>query len=219
MDGYALSEAFEQAFVYAVHVHGGHVRKGSDIPYVAHLMAVCALVLEAGGTEPQAVAALLHDAAEDFGGDGRLADIRSRFGDRVANIVEECSDSLADDPADKAPWVERKKRYVDHLAGTGGRPKASADALLVSLADKLHNARAILRDQHRVGDAVFGRFTSGQGDAQQGRKLTIRYYVELEKVFAQRRGDVPAAGQVLVDELGEIVNEMQEHARTPTTRR
>jgi (p)ppGpp synthase/HD superfamily hydrolase len=115
--GTHLGTDFEDALRYAVIAHGGHTRKGTEIPYVAHLLAVSALVLEAGGTELQAIAALLHDAAEDCGGEPRLQDIRHRFGDKVGDIVEACSDSLTEDPADKAPWRERKTAYLEHLSG------------------------------------------------------------------------------------------------------
>src|SRR3954451_22088645 len=112
-----LGTDFEEALRYAVEAHGDQRRKGTDIPYAAHVLAVSSLVLEAGGTETQAIAALLHDAAEDCGGQPRLDDIRRRFGKKVARIVEACSDSLAEDPAQKAPYFERKTRYHDHLLG------------------------------------------------------------------------------------------------------
>src|SRR5258707_6172866 len=129
-----LTDRFDRALLYATHVHGGQVRKGTSIPYMAHLLAVAATVLEYGGAEDMAIAALLHDAVEDQGGEPRLADIRNRFGARVAEIVRSCSDSVADASAGqpKEDWHLRKARYVAHLDAAG------QDTLLVSLADKVH---------------------------------------------------------------------------------
>jgi len=138
----ALTDRFERALVYATQVHGGQLRKGSTTPYIAHLLAVAATVLEYGGDDDLAIAGLLHDSAEDQGGRGRLQDVRNRFGDRVASIVEACSDSLANTAAGeiKPEWRQRKEAYVEHLN------RADDDVLRVSLADKVHNARSILRD-------------------------------------------------------------------------
>jgi (p)ppGpp synthase/HD superfamily hydrolase len=127
-----LTRRFELALQFASGLHHSQCRKGTPIPYISHLMAVSALVLEAGGDEDLAIAALLHDAVEDQGGAPTLQIIRRMFGDRVANVVMECSDT---DREPKPPWRERKERYLTHLLS------ASADALLVSMADKLHNAR------------------------------------------------------------------------------
>lgn len=138
-------------------MHPEQSRKGGHIPYIAHLMSVCALVLEAGGNEDQAIAALLHDAVEDRGGRSTLETIRQMFGDRVANAVESCSDSMATNPDKKLPWRERKVKYLEHLR------TASGDALLVSAADKLHNARAILSDYRKLGDDLWLRFNVLQG--------------------------------------------------------
>jgi (p)ppGpp synthase/HD superfamily hydrolase len=169
-----LSPEYAEAVAYAVDAHGAQVRKGTGIPYAAHLLAVSARVLEAGGTEVQAIAALLHDAPEDCGGRPRLDDIRRRFGDDVADIVDACSDSLTEDPAHKAPWPERKQAYLDHLAGV------APAALLVSLADKLHNATSILRNLHEIGDAVFDRFSAPADD-------TRWYYRALVAAYERRR--------------------------------
>jgi GTP pyrophosphokinase len=145
-----LGEAFGEAFRFAHRLHADQRRKGPDgVPYVAHLVGTSSLVLEAGGDEEQAIAALLHDAAEDQGGEDVLEEIRERFGERVARIVDGCSDTL-EHP--KPPWRERKEAY---LASLPGKP---VDVLLVSCADKLYNARAILRDHRRVGDALWERF-------------------------------------------------------------
>jgi (p)ppGpp synthase/HD superfamily hydrolase len=112
-----LTDRFDRALIYVTHVHGGQVRKGTYTPYVAHLLAVAATVLEYGGNEDMAIAALLHDAVEDQGGQPRLADVRNRFGDRVADIVHACSDSVVNSSAgqEKEDWHTRKKRYLDHL--------------------------------------------------------------------------------------------------------
>jgi (p)ppGpp synthase/HD superfamily hydrolase len=121
-------------------------------------MSVSALVLENGGDEDQAIAALLHDAVEDQGGKPTLDTIRHLFGDRVADIVLECSDSDATDPAQKLPSLERKRAYLRHL------PTISIEALLVTLADKVHNARSIPGDYLQIGDEVWSRFNVGKED-------------------------------------------------------
>jgi (p)ppGpp synthase/HD superfamily hydrolase len=201
VEGYAmtppttLTDRFDRALLYATHIHGGQLRKGTCVPYIAHLLAVAATVLEYDGSEDMAIAALLHDAVEDQGGEPRLADIRNRFGERVAQIVRACSDSVADTSAgqQKEAWHLRKTRYVAHLSA------ADQDTLLVSLADKIHNARSILRDLRKpdVGAAVWARFKSSQQD-------TLWHYRELAKAFAQYR-----PGQ-LADELGEIVDALEQ---------
>src|SRR5262245_5757106 len=159
-----LTDRFDRALLYATHVHGGQVRKGSSTPYVAHLLAVAATVLEYGGDEDLAIAALLHDSVEDQGGEARLEDVRNRFGERVARIVEACSDSLANTAKGerKAHWQERKEAYIAHLR------TADEDILRVSLADKVHNARAILRDLRKpqVGKTVWARFSVSKKQTQ-----------------------------------------------------
>ena len=151
-----LTDRFDRALLYATHVHGGQVRKETTIPYVAHLLAVAATVLEYGGSEDMAIAGLLHDAAEDQGGEPRLADIRNRFGDRVADIVRACSDSVANTAAgqQKEDWRTRKMRYKEHLK------TVDKETRLVALSDKAHNARSILRDLRKpeIGPAVWSRF-------------------------------------------------------------
>jgi (p)ppGpp synthase/HD superfamily hydrolase len=129
----ALTDRFDRALLYATHVHGGQVRKGTSIPYMAHLLAVAATVLEYGGSEDLAIAALLHDAVEDQGGPTRLSDIRNRFGERVADIVRSCSDSFVNTAAgeSKEPKNIRTKRYLEHLL------TVDQDTLLVSLCDKV----------------------------------------------------------------------------------
>lgn len=169
-----LGPRFDEALVYAHEAHRAQTRRGGDVPYVAHLLGVAALVIEDGGDEDEAIAALLHDAAEDAGGRKRLDDIRARFGDRVAGIVAACTDTY-DDP--KPPWRARKAAYIDHL-----RTETDPGVLRVSLADKLHNARAILRDFREVGDELWKRFNPGADPRW--------YYETLVEVF---RAKVPRA--------------------------
>jgi (p)ppGpp synthase/HD superfamily hydrolase len=185
-----LTDRFDRALLYAIHVHGGQVRKGTSVPYVAHLLAVVATVLEYGGSEDMGIAALLHDAVEDQGGEPRLSDIRNRFGDRVANIVRSCSDSFVKASADqpKEDWLIRKRRYIEHL------DTVDQETLLVSLSDKIHNARSILRDLRKpeIGLKVWDRFRNPKGD-------TLWYYREMANMFQKR-----LPGQ-LADELIEII--------------
>ena len=162
-----LTERFAEALAYAVEVHATQLRKGTDIPYVSHLLGVCSLVLEDGGSEDEAVAALLHDAAEDAGGQETLDEIERRFGADVAQIVEGLSDTI-EDP--KPPWRPRKQAYLAHLED------ASPSELRVSLADKLHNARATLYDFRAHGDSVWSRF-AGRKDG------TVWYHGELARAF------------------------------------
>ncbi|MGH8212404.1 MAG: HD domain-containing protein [Rhodanobacteraceae bacterium] len=182
-----LSERFTHAVDYAREAHASQTRKGTSVPYIAHLLGVAALVLEHGGDEGQAIAALLHDTIEDQGEHhGQL--IRNQFGERVADIVLACTDgtqesrAAAQTPDEKrADWSRRKRDYLAHLA------HASDDALLVSACDKLHNARAILADLHNpaVGDAVFDRFTGG-------RDGTLWYYRELAHILRERNSPLAA---------------------------
>jgi (p)ppGpp synthase/HD superfamily hydrolase len=155
-----LTPRFEEALVYANRLHVRQRRKGSDIPYISHLLAVCSLVLEYGGGEDEAIGALLHDAVEDQGGEATLQEIRLCFGEAVAAIVSGCSDS---DTIPKPPWRERKERYIAHLSA------ATAAVRLVSMADKLHNVRTILLDYRQQGAALWGCFKGG-------REGTLWYY-------------------------------------------
>jgi (p)ppGpp synthase/HD superfamily hydrolase len=171
-----LTKRFEDALLYACHIHAAQKRKGSDTPYIAHLLGTAALVIEAGGDEDQAIAALLHDAAEDQGGEARLADIENRFGPRVAGIVRECTDSV-EDP--KPAWRPRKEAYIASLE------EKSPDSLLVTLADKIYNAEAIVADFAVLGDELWDRFNA---DA-----VNIRWYYEsLACAFARRLPGPPA---------------------------
>lgn len=164
-----FSERFDEALRFASALHRSQTRKGSDIPYISHLMAVSALVIEYGGNEDQAIAALLHDAAEDQGGEPTLHAIESRFGSTVARIVADCTDAWIEP---KPPWRQRKEAY---LAALSHKPESS---LLVSLADKTHNASAIVRDREAIGEAVWERFNAG-------RDGTLWYYAALSGVFSE----------------------------------
>jgi (p)ppGpp synthase/HD superfamily hydrolase len=178
-----LTGRFVEAVRYAADVHREQARKGTDIPYMSHLLGVASFVLEDGGDEDAAIAALLHDAAEDHGGRPRLDDIRARFGEKVAHIVENCTDSWS---SPKEPWKARKDRYVEH-AQTIDR-----ETLRVSAADKVHNAYAILRDLRTYGEAVWKRFAASPDDI-------ISYYDRLVRAFRH------AGGGPLVDELERVV--------------
>jgi (p)ppGpp synthase/HD superfamily hydrolase len=188
-----LTPKFEQALQYAVLVHAGQVRKGSGIPYVAHLLGVSSIALENGANEDEAIGALLHDAGEDAGGDGRIEDIRHRFGDAVADIVQGCTDAVT---IPKPPWQKRREDYIAHV------PKASASVRLVSASDKLHNARAILADFRQVGEEVWTRFKGGKGG-------TIWYYRSLITAFRQ------AGNSPLINELDRVVSEIEQLAGKP----
>jgi (p)ppGpp synthase/HD superfamily hydrolase len=196
-----LGPRYEQALLYACQVHAAQRRKGGDIPYLAHLLAVSSLVIEDGAAtgdlrEDEAIAALLHDAAEDQGGERRLRDVESRFGHRVAEIVEACSDSLTEDASAKAPWRERKQRHLEHLE------RASDPGILrVALADKVHNARSVLADYRVLGDALWERFHR-EAD-------TPWYYRRLAEVFARK---VPRSN--LTDDLIGIVENLPESPPT-----
>ncbi|MFG1930037.1 HD domain-containing protein [Mycobacterium sp. NPDC048908] len=184
-----LTDQFAKALVYAEHKHHTQVRKGGDIPYIGHLLAVAGLVINDGGSEAQAIAALLHDAVEDQGGPPTLAEIRTTFGEDVARIVDECSDT---DEMPKPPWFDRKRKYIDHLAEVG------EDTLLVSVADKLDNARSMLRDYHQHGPKLWERFN------RKNPQDHLWYYTELLAAFRRRGLD-----SWMVDELGRVVDELK----------
>ena len=172
-----LGPRFDQALLYASELHRNQVRKGTDIPYIAHLLSVTALVLEDGGSEDEAIAALLHDAVEDQGGQATLAEIRRRFGEQVAAWVMELSDT---DTIPKPPWQERKDDYLEHLAN------ASPEVLRISLADKLHNAHSLLDDLRLVGNETWDRFNGGKTG-------TLWYYRSLADLFQARLASPRAA--------------------------
>jgi GTP pyrophosphokinase len=183
------TERFVSAMIYAHQVHRHQRRKGTGIPYVAHVLGVAALAMEYGADEDEAIAALLHDAAEDGGGEATLAEIRAQFGDRVGDIVLGCSDSLVEDPEDKLPWQERKENYLAHLEN------ASASVCLVSAADKLHNVRSIIRDYQEHGEDIWERF--------QGRRDgTVWYYETVAHTLIRRfRSQLTLDLQEAVDQL------------------
>jgi (p)ppGpp synthase/HD superfamily hydrolase len=184
-------ERFEEALRYAARLHRAQMRKGTNIPYVTHLLAVAAIVGENGGTEDEVIAALLHDAVEDQGGAATREEIRRRFGDPVATIVDGTSDT---DVVPKPPWLERKRNYVAHVSS------APRSVRLVSAADKLHNARSILRDLHAEGEAAWCRFSAGKEDQ-------LWYYRALVDAFRTAGG-----ADELVDELEQVVEEIAETA-------
>jgi (p)ppGpp synthase/HD superfamily hydrolase len=178
-------EKFEQALPYAARLHKDQVRKGTSTPYVTHLLAVASIVGENGGTEDEVVAALLHDAPEDQGGEAQLGEIRARFGDKVAEIVDGCTDTYE---TPKPPWRERKERYLAHLADAPGSVR------LVSSADKLHNARTVLSDYRLVGEDLWSRFNGG-------KEGTLWYY---RAIVDALRGDGP-----VVEDLDGVVTELE----------
>jgi GTP pyrophosphokinase len=166
-----LGSRFLRAFSFAAKKHAGQTRKASTIPYIAHLMGVASLVLEFGGDEDLAIAALLHDVVEDCGGAPMLKEVRRWFGSRVAKIVDGCTDS---DTNPKPPWRERKEAYIHHLKS------ADAETRLVSAADKLNNVRSILSDHREIGESIWTRFNGG-------RDGTLWYYRALLEEFLQRK--------------------------------
>jgi (p)ppGpp synthase/HD superfamily hydrolase len=182
-----FSPKFAQALAYAARLHARQRRKGTNKPYIGHLMSVASMVIAYGGDEEMAIAALLHDAVEDQGGLKRLREIRKKFGKRVARIVDGCTDSYTEP---KPPWLVRKQEYLVRVAGE------EEDTRLVSAADKLSNARDILQDVRAEGDAAFERF--------QGKKEgTLWYYRTLVSEFRK------AGSNPLVEELDRVVTELE----------
>jgi len=185
-----LSERFDEALVYAARLHAGQTRKTSGVPYVSHLLRVAGIALEFGADEDEAIAALLHDAVEDQGGPPTRAEILRRFGTRVAEIVDGCTDT---DQQPKPPWRQRKEAYLEHLR------RASSSVRLVSASDKLDNARSLLIAYRRQGEAIWRQF-SGARDG------TLWYYRSLVTIFRQFG---PSA---LVEELARVVEELERAA-------
>jgi (p)ppGpp synthase/HD superfamily hydrolase len=179
------TEKFENALEYAARLHRNQCRKGTNIPYITHLLAVASIVGENGGTEHEVVAALLHDGPEDQGGIPTLEGIRARFGDEVAELVDGCTDTY-EDP--KPPWRERKERYLAHLA------EAPDPVRLVSSADKLHNARAVLSDYRKLGEDLWTRFNGG-------KEGTLWYYRAVV--------DTLQGGGPIVEELDRVVVDLE----------
>jgi (p)ppGpp synthase/HD superfamily hydrolase len=189
-----LSERFQEALGYAARLHNTQTRKASQVPYIGHLLSVAGLVIEADGTETEAIAALLHDAAEDQGGDATLDEIEKRFGRDVAKIVDECSDTVV---TPKPPWRQRKENYIAHLH------EASDSTIRVSMADKLDNARAILRDLRTHGPQVWQRFNTN--DPQEH----LWYYRSLLEVYRSR------SDSWIVDELARVIGALEEEVGPP----
>lgn len=194
-----LTEQYDRAVAYAVRMHAGQVRKGTSIPYVAHPLAVSALVLEAGGTQDEAIAGLLHDVAEDCGGEPRLVEIARAFGPQVERIVRACSDSITEDAQSKAPWRDRKERHLEHLR------QADRSIALVTVADKLHNAGAILADVRRDGIDTLARFSAGPDDL-------CWYYTALAQVLATTTAP-PSLVRQLVDTVDRLVSSIRNVSR------
>src|SRR4029077_10483379 len=178
-----LSCQFEKALTYATRIHGGQLRKKTRIPYIAHILGVAAIAMEYGANETEAIAALLHDAVEDCGGEKRLSDVEHKFGRYVTKIVYVCTDTYE---TPKPPWLERKKKYIAHLKDSDSSTR------LVSASDKLHNTRAILTELRRHGLEVFERFAGK-------RNGTLWYYRTLVSAF-RAHGDHTD----LIDELDRV---------------
>jgi (p)ppGpp synthase/HD superfamily hydrolase len=182
-----LGDRFTEALKYAVQLHAEQVRKVSGEPYLAHLLGVASIALDYGANEDEAIAALLHDAVEDQGGAAVGEEIRKRFGAAVAEIVEGCSDS---DTIPKPPWQERKENFLIKLE------HSSESIRLIVAADKLHNARSLLRDYRRHGNSIWTHFKSG-------RDKTLWYYGRVVEIL-ERSDDLP-----IVAELGRAVAELE----------
>ena len=182
-----LSPKFEQALAYAATIHAGQTRKGTGIPFIVHLMSVASIALEYGAGEEEAIGALLHDAAEDAGGAARLEDIRIRFGAKVAEIVEGCTEPQT---SPKPPWRARKAALIAHI------PRALESIRRVAAADKLHNARTILKDLRVLGDSVWDRYSGG-------KEGMLWYYRCLVQAFKT------AGVSPLVEELERVVVEVE----------
>ena len=187
-----LSHRFTQALVYATELHADQIRKGSKVPYISHLLGVASIALEYGADEDEAIAALLHDAIEDQGGQTVRAEIRVRFGVRVTEIVDGCTET---DTTPKPPWAERKKAYIARISST------LPSVRLVSAADKLHNIRSILKDYRTQGDVVWDLFKGGK----QG---TLWYYRSLVAAFHK------ADSTPIVIELDRLVTELERLVET-----
>ncbi len=180
-----LTSRFEEALVYANHLHSKQTRKVSHAPYMVHLMSVAALVLEDGGNEDEAISGLLHDAIEDQGGKKTLKEIKSRFGSKVAEIVEGCSNLSTT----SLPWKERKEEFINKL------DQAIPEVIRVEVADKLHNARSILYDYREYGSHIWSKFNGG-------KEGTIWYYRKMINVLKRR------SNSQLVQELDKVVRDI-----------
>jgi len=182
-----LSERFEEALLFAIRLHAKQIRKGTTIPYIAHLLSVAGIAIEYGADEDEAIAALLHDAIEDQGGAAIRDEIRQRFGEKVVEIVNGCTDA---DVRPKPPWQARKEAYITHLRD------ASPSVRLVSAADKVHNIQTIIKDYRAIGDTLWGRFKGG-------KEGTLWYYRALVSTFREG-GSTP-----MIEELDRLVSELE----------
>lgn len=192
-----LSTRFDHAMLFAAEVHRHQDRKRSGIPYISHLLGVAAIVLEYGGDEELAIAALLHDAAEDHGGRAMLNTIEQLFGPRVAKVVDGCTDSYGDEDKPKPKWYPRKLRYLHRVR------KEDAETRFVSAADKLYNTRAILRDLRQSGESAFERFSAPKAKV-------LWYYRSLVREF--RAGGVTHLLKPLLDDLDRAVTELEHYS-------
>jgi (p)ppGpp synthase/HD superfamily hydrolase len=191
-----LGKRFDHAVKFARKAHKSQVRKGTEIPYISHLLGVTSIVLEMGGNEDEAIAAMLHDVVEDCGGQPMLERVREKFGDDVARIVWANSDT---DEKPKPPWRARKQAYLDSL------PDKRRDELMISLADKLHNARSTLLEYRRIGDEIWPRF-------KEGRESQLWYYGELVRHFTARAEDL---GPACAPKLDDFVRTIEELSASP----
>ncbi|HTV66495.1 MAG TPA: HD domain-containing protein [Bryocella sp.] len=189
-----LSIRFDHALLFASQVHRHQDRKKSGIPYLSHLLGVASIVLDYGGDEEMAIAALLHDAVEDHGGRPMLKVIEQIFGPRVAKIVDGCTDSYVEDAKKKEPWEKRKIRYLHRVR------REDAETRFVSAADKLYNVRAVLRDLRYDGDIAFSRFSAPKAK-------TLWYYRSLVQQY--RLGGITHRLKPLIDDLDRVVTEVE----------
>jgi (p)ppGpp synthase/HD superfamily hydrolase len=182
-----VSSRFKDALTFAFDVHREQNKKGGSIPYISHLLEVAALVLSYGGSEDEAIGALLHDAVEDHPDVASFKLIGERYGERVGEIVQSCSDASS---IPKPPWTERKEKYIAHIA------HADESALMVAAADKLANARAVIKDHHLVGESVWKRFNAPKPEQ-------LWYYRTVTEALGERAKE----GRVreLVEELKRAV--------------
>lgn len=193
----------EAAVAFARHVHAGQTRKGRGSPYLDHVLAVAGHVARHGGTEDERVAALLHDTVEDGGGARVLEEIRQRFGDRIAGLVEEMSDSIVDTTAGeaKAPWRARKEAYVARL------DHKSESAALIKAADQISNLGDSLEDYRKVGDALWGRFDTGPGHSPAERRAFTLWYHRA--VLEGLRARDFARLRAILDEVEEVLGSLE----------
>ncbi len=191
-----LTARFEAALVYAHQLHRHQTRKVNRTPYIAHLLSVMALVLEDGGSEDEAIAALLHDAVEDQGGQATREEIKQRFGETVVAIVDGCTES---DTIPKPPWRDRKQRYLEQLR------QGSPSVRRVALADKLHNARTILFDYQQHGENVWSAFSAG-------KEGVLWFYHSLLQLYPLTQSSP------MVEELRQVVEEIEQLVKQENSR-